>query len=183
MPRTKKKEEVAEVVEEVVEEVVQVYPFTIDASFTSVSGETVNFKARKFVPISDIAVACEQIASAVVSKDGYFPYLEEFLIWTTIVNLYTDLEVDALIEEDADHWYEELTCSNLKTVLQGIVMFSQYTLIELSARDMIEHSLANKKSSLDVLIDTFLGDGLLFDLLEKITSNEMEGAEENVQLS
>lgn len=176
MPRTKK------TVEKKEEVVVQTKPFDIDASYVSISGEAKEFKARKFAPISEIALVCEDIASAVTAEGGYHPYLEEFLVWTALVRLYTDLDVDELIDENADVWYKELTCTNLKDVLMGIIMLSQYTLITNSVSEIVDYTIRNKKSSIDTLIDTFIGDGLLFDLLEKITTGEtesMEGAPED----
>lgn len=179
MPRTKKTLEKKE------EIVVQVNPFDIDASYVSISGEAKEFKARKFAPISEIAFVCEDIASAVTAEGGYHPYLEEFLVWTALVRLYTDLDVDELIEENADAWYEELTCTNLKDVLMGIILFSQYTLITNSVSKIVDYTIRNKKSSLDTLIDAFVSDGLLFDLLEKAAASEsvVEGAEIDGQLS
>lgn len=180
MPRTKKPKE----------EVVSVLPienqYNIDSSYVSISGEIVNFKARNFVPISEITIVCENIASAVAAEDGYHPYLEEFLVWTALVNLYTDIEINTMIEQDSDLWYKELVCSNLKDVLTGIISQGQYKLIVESVHNLIMYTIRNKKSSLDTLIDYLIGDGVLLDLLENAVPSEtkpMEGEEANVKLS
>ncbi len=179
MPRTKK------TVEKKEEVVVQESPFNIDASYVSISGETVEFKARKFVPISEISLVCDSVASAIADEVSYNPCLEEFLVWTALVKLYADLEVDGLIEQNADTWYEELTCSNLKEVLSGIMLDSQYRLIVDSIHKLIKYNIKNRMTPLDRLIDAFVSDGLLFDLLEKVAPSEsvVEGVEENGQLS
>ena len=161
-------------------------PFKIDASYVSISGGQVSFKARKFVPISEITLVCDSVTSAVVSDEEFQPYLEDFLVWTALVRLYTDLDVDEMIEQNADAWYEELVCSNIKEVMKEIILADQYELIFDSVHKMVEHAANTKKSSLDLLFDALLNDGLLFDLLERISQVEaesMEGVVENGQLS
>lgn len=181
MPRTKKAGEA--------KEAPVVIPFTpnpynIEASYTSISGEPVKFRARKFAPLSEISLSCENLASAIVLQEGYSPYLEEFLVWTTLVRLYTDLEATGLLDQDPDLWYEELICSDIKGVLLDIIMPEQYKLIAESTQKLVEYR--TRKSSLDILIDILMKDDQFAELLDKISDTQkfiVEGTDAHEQLS
>lgn len=175
MPKTKKTEEKKEQPIAVIpfaaaeedEQPLAAFPFDIEASYTSISGESVPFKARKFVPISRIAITVEGLADAVISDGEYRPYLEEHLVWTSLVGLYTNLEINELIDQDVDVWHEELDCSDLKKVLLGIIMPSQYKLIVESTHKLIDYK--KRKTSMDVLIETLMADESFTNFLEAIS--------------
>lgn len=181
MPRTKKATETKEA------PVVIPFapnPYNIEASYTSISGEPVKFRARKFAPLSEISLSCENLASAIVSQEGYSPYLEDFLSWTTIIRLYTDLENTGLLDQDPDIWYEELVCSDIKKVLLNIIMPEQYRLIAESTHKLVEYK--TRKSSLDILIDVLMQDDQFAELLDKISDTQkfiVEGPDADEQLS